>query len=159
MSAAGERFEDFLTFSSVVTGFAPFDLRGTGQAELYLSTLDDIVGTQIVGDLLDAFNDVARDLGDNPVAMQRGLRRDVFSDARLGPVARALIKLWYVGTWYELPVEWRESNGENESDRTFVVSSSSYTEGLIWPAIGANPPGAKPLGYAMWATPPRAHPS
>ena len=154
MRPRSERFEDFLTFSSAVTGFAAFDLRGTGQAELYLSTLDDIVGTQIVGDLLDTFNGVTRDLGEDQTAIERGLRREVFSDPRLGPVARALIKLWYVGTWYELPAEWRDSNGENERDRTFVVSPSSYTEGLIWPTIGANPPGAKPFGYAMWATPP-----
>ena len=87
--------------------------------------------------------------------MARGLRRDVFSHPKLGPVARALVKLWYVGTWYGLPTEWREAYGENELDRPFVVSSDSYTEGLIWPAIGANPPGAKPFGYGMWATAPR----
>jgi hypothetical protein len=86
--------------------------------------------------------------------VQAGLRRQILSDEKLGPVARALIKLWYVGTWYELPVEWRQRYREDESDRTFVPSAGSYTEGLLWPTIGANPPGAKALGYGMWAMPP-----
>lgn len=150
----GSRLEDFVAFSAVATGFAAFDLGGTGQAEVYLSTLDDIVGEEIVGDLLAAFSRVTTDPGADEAALQRGLRREVFSDARLGPVARALVKLWYVGTWYGLPADWREAYGENELDRTFVVSRSAYTEGLLWPAIGVNPPGAKPIGYGMWATPP-----
>ena len=86
--------------------------------------------------------------------MQRGLRREIFSDPKLGPVARALVKLWYVGTWYELPADWRDAYGQNDRDRTFVVSASAYTEGLLWPAIGANPSGAKAIGYGMWAAPP-----
>jgi len=154
MSTDSARLADFLAFSSVVTGFGGFHLRGTGQGELYLATVDDIVGEQIVGQLLDAFHGVIRDAGDDQAAVQAGLRREILADALLGPVARALIKLWYVGTWYQLPVEWRESYGENASDRTFVVSPGSYTEGLLWPAIGATPPGAKALGYGMWATPP-----
>jgi hypothetical protein len=36
-----------------------------------------------------------------------------------------------------------------------VVSAASYTEGLLWPTIGANPNGAKAPGYASWAQPPR----
>jgi hypothetical protein len=154
MSADSGRLGDFLAFSSVVTGFGVFHLRGTGQVELYLATVDDIVGEEIVGQLLDTFCGVMRDAGEDQAAVQAGLRREILSDAKLGPVARALIKLWYVGTWYQLPVEWREPYGQNAMDRTFVVSASSYTEGLLWPAIGANPAGAKAVGYGMWATPP-----
>jgi hypothetical protein len=154
MSADSGRHGDFLAFSSVVTGFGVFHLRGTGQVELYLATVDDIVGEEIVGQLLDTFCGVMRDAGEDQAAVQAGLRREILSDAKLGPVARALIKLWYVGTWYQLPVEWREHYGQNAMDRTFVVSAGSYTEGLLWPAIGANPAGAKALGYGMWATPP-----
>lgn len=155
MSVDNDRLSDFLAFSTVVTGFDEFHLRGTGQAELYLATAQEIVGGQTVVELLDAFCDVSHGVGGDAVAMQRGLRRSVLSDDKLGPVARAIIKLWYVGTWYELPVEWRASYGEGRFDRTFVVSSSSYVEGLIWPAIGANPAGAKPPGYGTWAAAPR----
>jgi hypothetical protein len=154
MSADQGRLADFLAFSSTVTGFGAYHLRGTGQLELYLATVDEIVGEDIVSQLLDTFSGVRRDAGEDEVAVQAGLRRQILSDEKLGPVARALIKLWYVGTWYELPVEWRQRYGQGESDRTFVPSAGSYTEGLLWPTIGANPPGAKALGYGMWAMPP-----
>jgi hypothetical protein len=35
------------------------------------------------------------------------------------------------------------------------VNESAYTEGLLWVAIGANPPGAKAPGYGSWARPPQ----
>jgi hypothetical protein len=149
-----ERLAEFVAHSATLTGFAAFDLRATGQVDLYLSTLDDIVGEAVADELLGTFGEVTREAAGDEAALQHGLRR-IFSDRKLGPVARALVKLWYAGTWYELPAEWRESYGESERDRTFVVSPGSYTEGLLWPAIGANPPGAKPIGYGMWATPPR----
>jgi hypothetical protein len=155
METDTERAETFLALSTTVTGFSPYELRGTGQAESYLETLDRLVGKQIVNEALAAFADVAREAGTESAALARGLRRHVFSDEKLGPVVRRLVKLWYVGTWYELPHNWQESYGENNLDRTFVVSASSYTEGLLWPAIGANPPGAKPPGYGSWANPPR----
>jgi hypothetical protein len=146
---------DFLTFSAVVTGFSEFRLRGTGQADSYFSTLSAIVGERIVSDLLAVFRRIADEAGGDEAALERGMRRDIFSDDRLGPVARNLIKLWYTGAWYGMPRDWREAYGTNESDQHFVVSPESYTEGLLWPAIGANPSGAKPFGFGIWATPPR----
>jgi hypothetical protein len=148
------RLDDFVAFSAVATGFTAFDLAGTGHAEQFLASVDDIVGEAIMGELLAAFRRVSGEPGSDEADVRRGLRREVFSDACLGPVARSLVKLWYVGTWYGLPDEWREAYGESELDRTFVVSPTAYSEGLLWPAIGVNPPGAKALGYGMWATPP-----
>jgi len=146
---------DFLALSSALTGFSPFRLQATGQAERYLATVEEITGATTVSDLLTVFRGVADEADDDEAACERGLRRAILSDARLGPVARNLIKLWYVGTWYELPAEWREHFAAGGGDRTFVVSPEAYTEGLLWPAIGANPAGAKPFGYGMWAKPPR----
>ena len=83
------------------------------------------------------------------------LRRDIFGDSRLGPIARNVIKLWYVGIWYELPREWSDAYGQRERDTKFTVSPTAYTEGLLWPAMDANPPGAKAPGYASWTRPPR----
>ena len=54
-----------------------------------------------------------------------------------------------------MPEDWREAYGGGRYDSDIIPSPASYTEGLLWPAVGANPPGAKPFGYAMWATPPR----
>jgi hypothetical protein len=153
--ASADLLEDFLALSSTLTGFSVFRLKGSGQAEPYLSTATEIVGEPTVRALLSTFRRVAGEASNDEGALERGVRRDILSDGKLGPVARNLIKLWYVGTWYALPVEWREAFATSDRDRTFVVSPDAYTEGLLWPAVGANPSGAKPFGYGMWAMAPR----
>lgn len=146
--------ERFLAFSAEVTAFSPFDLQGTGQAESYLSSVTDVVGDEVLGELLDAYGRAADESPGDPAARARLLYRDVFSSEKLGPIARNIIKLWYVGVWYELPPEWTEGFGALGYNATFVVSPAAYTEGLLWRAIGANPPGAKAPGYGSWASPP-----
>jgi hypothetical protein len=153
--ASADLLDDFLALSSALTGFSVFRLKGTGQADPYLSAVAGIVGEATVRALLSAFRRITDQASGDEGAIERGIRRDILSNHRLGPVARNLIKLWYVGTWYVLPVEWREAFAAGDRDRTFVVSPDAYTEGLLWPAVGANPSGAKPLGYGMWAMAPR----
>ncbi|MDA0160131.1 hypothetical protein OM076_07650 [Solirubrobacter ginsenosidimutans] len=142
------RLDQFLAFSADVTAFTVFQLRGTGQAEAYLGAVTDVVGEELVGDLLDRHQALGTGELDDL------LRREIFSDERLGPIARNIVKLWFVGTWYELPAAWRERFGPLDGDVTFTVSAMAYTEGLLWPAIGANPPGAKGPGYGSWSGPP-----
>jgi hypothetical protein len=50
---------------------------------------------------------------------------------------------------------WTEAYGAIENNIGFTASNTSYTEGLLFKAIGANPPGAKALGYGSWALPPQ----
>src|SRR6266704_3717910 len=155
-SAGESMLPRFLDFSAEVTAFSAFDLRGTGQAESYLATVIRVVGPGVLGALLAAYERVAAGPGsEDGQARARRLDRDIFSDERLGPVARNIIKLWYVGVWYELSPEWTESFGVLENDGTFTASPQSYPEGLLWRAIGANPPGARAPGYGSWAQPPR----
>ena len=142
----------FLDFSAEVTAFSTLDLYGTGQAESYLSTVVDVVGDKVLEELLDAYSRIPQT---DPQARAALLYQDVFSSEKLGPIARNVIKHWYAGVWYKLPPEWTESFGAREGDVTFVVSPAAYTEGLLWRAIGANPPGAKAPGYGSWAAPPR----
>ncbi len=142
----------FLAFSADVTAFTVFELRGTGQAEAYLATVTDIVGREMMDQLLDAYD---RLRSEAPEEREFRLRREIFGDEKLGPIARNIIKLWYVGIWYELPHAWTEAFGAREKNITFTVSATAYTEGLLWPAIGANPSGAKAPGYGSWAGPPQ----
>ena len=144
---------EFLALSSALTGFSIHQLRGTGQSELYLKTACEMAGNKAVADMLHAFS--ACDISDDENAMDRHLRLCLLSDRLYGPLARNLIKLWYVGTWHSLSVDWHTSFGGSPNDHDHIPAPGSYTEGLLWPTIGANPPGAKPFGYGMWANPPR----
>ena len=155
MTAGSHRLAQFLAFSSDVTAFTEFELRGTGQAQAYLSATENVVGEALIGKLLDGYMGVKTMAEGDPPTLVNLLRAEIFSDEKLGPVARNIVKLWYVGIWYELPRAWTEAFGALEEDFTFMVSPTAYTEGLLWPAIGASPPGAKAPGYGSWVAPPR----
>lgn len=147
----------FLAFSAEMTAFTAFDLRGTGMAETYLDTATTVVGDDTIDTLLTAYAAAPAALDDRTLR-DAHLRLAIFGDARLGPVARNLIKLWYVGIWYELPRAWIEAFGARTANIKFMASAQAYTEGLLWPAIGANPPGAKAPGYASWVAAPQIPP-
>lgn len=153
-------FEDFLLMSVDLTAFTETDLLGTGLARSYLATVREACGDDTFTALLDAHraarSDAAGDDGRlDPTRLDRALRHRIFGDDRLGPVARNVIKLWYAGTWYGLPPEWTDSYGAHPAAGPSTVTAASYQEGLLWRAIGANPPGAKAPGYGSWAQPPR----
>lgn len=140
----------FICFSTLVTGFSDFQLKGTGMTELYYKTVTSVVGETVMSELLEAFDNIASDES----SLEKQLRVKILSDEKLGPVARNIIKLWYIGTWYQLPAAWRQRFGANEADRDFIPDPNAYVEGLLWPAIGAHPPGAKAPGYGTWTEAP-----
>jgi len=154
---------EFLAFSTDVTAFSRFELQGTGLAQVYLDKVVEVVGRDIVIRLFQAHarlprtppsDPEGRKAPSDPEGRRAQFRRSIFGDETLGPVARNIIKLWYVGVWYQLPPTWAEVNGVRAEDVTHTVSPEAYVEGLLWPAVGAHPPGAKAPGYGSWAAPP-----
>ncbi len=140
----------FLTLSAELCGISVFTLQGTGCAELYYSTLTGVVGQVLVAELLAAFAALPSD----PASRATALRATILGNEKLGPVARNIVKLWYVSTWFELPHEWRQQFGVPPTDRTFIPSPYAYPEGLLWWSVGSHPSGAKATGYASWTEPP-----
>jgi hypothetical protein len=143
----------FLQLSAELTAFSIFELQGTGLADAYLKTVGDVVGPGTVGELLQAYQPIAP-IPQEPLRTSR-IRREILGDEKLGPIARNIIKLWYIGIWEPLPNTWVERYGPIDDNRGFMVNAAAYTEGLLWVAIGANPPGAKAPGYGSWAHPPQ----
>jgi hypothetical protein len=141
--------QSFASLSAALTGFRSSDLWGTGQVEPYLAEILATVGDDVVAHLLRE-GDEALSSAD-PV---KTLRERVLDDARLGPVARNVIVLWYLGQWDPLPQDWRNSYGASPLDVARVVSPAAYRAGLVWRAIGAHPMGADGPGYGSWATAP-----
>jgi hypothetical protein len=146
--------DDFVAFSAEATGFTEFDLLGTGQAQSYLDAATEVVGGHHLADLLSTYRARVTETGDAQ-ARAAQLTGAVLGDDRLGPIARNVIKLWYCGVWFALPEEWTAQFGPSGRPGTFTASPQAYTQGLLWYAIGANPPGARAPGYASWASPPR----
>ncbi|WP_016956055.1 hypothetical protein [Catenovulum agarivorans] len=153
MEQQTQNIKHFIELSGALTDFNEFALNGTGQVAAYYQTLVDIVGQQLVDNLLSTYCSVY-EISINEQMFLDGLRKQILGDLKLGPVARNIIKLWYTGTWYQLPNTWRQAYGKSDNDITFFVSSASYMEGLLWHAIDANPSGAKGPGYGSWSQPP-----
>jgi hypothetical protein len=145
--------EYFLDLSVVLTGFSRFHLQGTGQASCYFTKIRDIIGEDLFGEVLQTFHRLkleAQNSNDESI-LTNGIRSELLSSEKLGPIVRNIIKLWYMATWYELPHDWRDAFGVKENDNTSIPSAQAYPEGLLWPTIGVNPPGAKAPGYATWS--------
>jgi hypothetical protein len=149
---------DFLELSAVLTGYGPTDLLGTGMARRYYDETVSIVGEAVVGELLGAAVSSLRAAGGDAADLEEAVRRKILADAKLGPVARNVIKMWYLGSWYQLPRAWREAHGAHARDTDHVVSAEAYQEGLVWRAIGSHPPGAKQPGFGTWSQPPQPEP-
>ncbi|MBD2252843.1 hypothetical protein [Nostoc parmelioides] len=147
---APEFKEYFLNISVVLTGFSKFQLQGTGMATLYFETIRDIIGGDIFAELLTTFHKLKLEKKEK----NHESITQILASEKFGPIARNIIKVWYIATWYALPQSWRDTFGTKEKDGTFVISAQAYPEGLLWQAIGVNPPGAKGQGYATWSEPP-----
>ena len=128
--------EYFLDLSVALTGFSKFDLQGTDQVEAYFSTVEDNVSQETFQALLQAFQ--------NNQSVS-----EILESAEFGDIARNIIKLWFVATWYYIP-----EPEDKKADKGFIVSPQAYPEGLLWRSIGVNPPAAKAPGYATWAEKP-----
>ena len=145
----------FLDLSSDLTGASVFRLQSTGLTDSYVALLTERLGTTAFAALLAAHAAARSAAAENAADVPRQLRHHILSDARLGPAARSLLKLWYVGVWHAMTTDWHSAHGGAIDDVDCVPTPAAYTEGLLWPSIGANPAGVKPHGYAMWANAPR----
>ena len=145
--------QTFLSLSVALTGFSQFDLQGTGMCEQYFRTARENAAA-ILEELLYTFKKVEEQSGGDPEKLEQGLRHSIMADPKFGPLARNIIKMWYLGSWYELPGDWRAAYGESPGDVTFVISSEAYLQGLAWKAMQAHPMGGKETGFGTWAHPP-----
>jgi hypothetical protein len=139
----------FLRLSVILTGFDKIALQGTGMLQTYYDELLRVVGAREAGELFGA-------LAEKVPVDDKGcaFRKEILRDPRFGPVARNVLRMWYMGIWRQLPREWRDSHGATAYDTDHVVSAAAYRESLVWPAAGTHPMGAKAPGFATWATAP-----
>ncbi|TCJ19609.1 hypothetical protein EPD60_00350 [Flaviaesturariibacter flavus] len=128
--------ESFLDISVLLTGFNRAELEGTGMAEFYFKFVQEQF--RLAPDVLAAFYEEAAEVlhfegSDQAIAV----RKNLLPGACYNGLAVAIINLWYLGNWNGSP-----------------VSPQAYVQGLIWPAAGTHPPGAKQPGYGSWGLPP-----
>lgn len=138
-------FEKFIAVSVALTGFSEAELFATGLAKAYFEEVALVVSRKLRCDFLNINVERPGDALSNNWA----------------PLARNFIRMWYTGQWKRLQPDWPQpyytskelkKYGYDEFGRDIdrVISPLSYQEGLVWRAIGVNPPGAKQPGFASW---------
>ena len=141
----------FISVSAALTGFSQAELQGTGMAQEYYNVMRSTLSEPLVGRLLLQWTLIEKL---DSYLHDEYLTNTILGDETLGPMARNLITLWYLGQWWQLPVAWRQLHGANAQDTTRVVSAQAYEEGLVWVAMGVHPQGAKQPGFGSWALEP-----
>ncbi|WP_329500144.1 hypothetical protein [Kitasatospora herbaricolor] len=131
--------EEFLFLSAELTGFGAGQLAATGLADTYRSLVLERAGPDRLDRLRAA---VAAGAGRPPA----------FPDESVRELARAVVHLWYLGTWPGLaPVD---EPAARTADGPFVVSSRAYAEGLVWRTFGTRAPGTVAHEHGSWSLPP-----
>lgn len=151
---APDAVRDFLWLSEVLTGYEGVELLSTGMVNDYYDALLEVIGAREAGKLFAAARAVQKDRPAADDGFLQEFRKRILDDDRFGPVARNVIVMWYLGQWVQLPRAWRNSYGATSFDYDRVISAEAYREGLVWPAGGTHPMGAKMPGYGSWASPP-----
>jgi len=77
------------------------------------------------------------------------------SEADAKFLARSIVLLWYLGSWYEpRDLEANASPGTRHAISSEVVSAKAYTQGLVWEIAGAHPMGYSNLQFGYWSRDP-----
>ncbi len=153
------KIDFFYDLSVILTGYKLVKLYATGQGDFYFSTLNEILGNDLVTGLLNEF-DLQIDRSKKPPYEPLDLlvKEEMLNNDKWGSVCRNIIKMWYMGNWYQMPESWRENYVNSTADVDKVLSSNTYIEGLVWTAMGRHPKSAKQPGYGTWAFPPHSTP-
>ena len=141
--------DQFVVLSSALTGVSPAQLRPAvdpiGIAEQYLAMIQkpaSNVSPPTLASLLTTFEQQSSAPGSTDKAAAF-----VLADPTLGPVARSIIKMWLLGSWYD-PL--------NPTTAIQVVSSQAYKESLVWKVMQSHPMGYSMFSFGYWAAPPPA---
>jgi hypothetical protein len=108
--------------------------------------LDEVPPVGTLDALLAAYAALLQDTG-----RESAIAGDILGDARLGPIARNLMLLWYCGAWFALPDAWSLSYGSSPRDSNHVVSAMAYQAGLQWMVANAHPSGSQQPGFGSWS--------
>jgi len=150
----------FVALSSALTGFTPIELEGTGNIDTHLTQLWTIIGPEICRELFASARLALAQ--DDAADREAAIKATIWASPKLGPVVQSLVRLWYYGKWNPLSAQWQETYRWDRPDPNaspVTVTPQAYVEGLVWTAIGAHPPGAKPPGHGSWAYPPALAPT
>jgi len=95
---------------------------------------------------------------DNRLSQDNIIAKVNASDDDTKFLARSIVLLWYLGSWYE-PGDLKNAAASPESVhapiKQKVLSAKAYTQGLVWQIVGAHAMGYSNLQFGHWSREPR----
>jgi hypothetical protein len=132
----GGQFPLFFSLSEYLTGEPGLDHN---LAERHFSRLRSVSDPAALAKLLVQWQAAQK----NPAQTER-LVRKILSDSVLGPLAKALIMLWYTGGIKDVV--------GNTSVWT-IETAADYFGALAWKVVGCHPPGLSNQFFGHWKYP------
>ena len=145
-SGNAQRLSIFLKGSSRILELSPFALQGTGIG----ATLCDFFAERMGSTRFDAWCARLAALPPDGPEKAHAVEALLADDNDRLPT-RSLLYAWYTGTWMPLV-------DDPPPEKYEVISARAYQEALVWPLVGAHPPGAKQQGWDAWSRPPATPP-
>lgn len=154
---------DFLNMSAVLTGFSakalapgldPVDMKSTyikvWAERVALETSDSNLPANILSQYV-ALSTQSPKLTDQQIG--EALLDEKRNSLCFVMACRQLIYLWYMGAWPT--VDEDRSQTETRGFTSFeVISTDSYTSGLVWQVMQSHPMGDSNYRYGYWSTKP-----
>jgi hypothetical protein len=95
--------------------------------------------------------------GDSRLSSKDIIAKVNASDDDAKYLARSIVLLWYLGSWYE-PADLKKFHDSpqllNGPIPSKVVAAKAYTQGLVWQIAGAHPMGYSNLQFGYWSNDP-----
>lgn len=149
--------DSFVSMSSILTGFDSSKLAPAVDVNDLKTLYFDTANAQTDG-LATALADCVQQMLDVPYPRQDIGNMLVGNAPWYDPstpaqtvsayvaLAKAISKLWYLGTWYP----------SDPTQQSFVVSDVAYTTGLAWQVMQSHAMGNSTYTTEYWASPPAA---
>lgn len=125
-------YDVFMSISAATTGFEVSELHSTGMGQAYykhiLNSIEEATFIQFLnvsGEILEASYSESQ--------LNIAIAEELVAHQGMNELLDKVITMWYLGTW----------------DGAYV-SDIAYTQGLVWRAMSAHPPGAKQPGFKSW---------
>lgn len=136
--------DDFVGLSACLTGFSPERLKPEIDpidiAQQYLDTMEK----HLAGPLAQMVDVYKKDVGAQPLSetLARKVAADIQAQSGLTQAAVALVRLWYLGSWYQ-PVQGKSSFQE-------ILSDEAYVQSLVWRSAQTAPMGDHEMNFGYW---------
>ena len=145
------RVAKFAAMSAALTGFKPdFIAPKLDPNQLNAHLLhhaDELAGATSVDQLLEQFTALQAQGQTSQQIADVMLGISPSSSAPAVLLARSIVKLWYLGSWYPPDGSTSAFNGN-------VVSSQAYTSGLAWRVMQTHAMGDSPFKFGYWTSAP-----